>query len=244
MFEKIENEKDSKKLLHWTSSNPPNRFLLDGKLVTKQKVVANAQSKFYKNKVENIKHTLPRVNQDPLYELKLALENWKPVSEVPTFQLKSVSEADVFKMIKSLKNSGAYGHNGIDATFIKFCAKTLTKPVTHVINLSLGTGIFPTRWKISRIIPLLKSSDLDKLSPSSYRPVSQLSVISKLTEKALQGQLLNFLENTHQLSTSHHAYRQHLSTTTAVIQIMDHISSATDKNKFTATLCLRSNGSV
>ena len=99
-------------------------------------------------------------------------------------------------------------------------------------------GTFPSRWKLSWIIPLLKSTDIDKLSHSAYCPVSQLPVLSKLTEKALQHQFLQFLEQTNQLSASHHAHCEHLSTTTAVVHIMDIISTAMDENKFTATLSL------
>ena len=66
--------------------------------------------------------------------------------------------------------------------------------------------------------------------------MSQLPLLSKLTECALQVQLLSFLENTKQLSVNSHAYRKNLSTTTAVLQIMDLIQQGTDENLFTATL--------
>ena len=130
-----------------------------------------------------------------------------------------MTEREVAKMISNLKNSSAYGHDEIDPIFVKFGLKFLLSPINHVVNTSIVTGIFPSRWKLARVIPLLKSKELDKQSPSSYRPVSQLPLVSKLTERALQVQLLEFLETTGQLAVNNHAYRRQLGTTTAILQI-------------------------
>ena len=143
---------------------------------------------------------------------------------------------EVLKIIKKLKNSSAFGHEGIDALTLKLKAEILVDAVTHVVNLSLGTRRFPARWKLARVIPLLKSREDDLTNPRSYRPVSQLSLIGKLTEKCVQMQLLSYLEDTGQLSTSHHAYREHLGTSTALIEITDYIGEALDENEVAATM--------
>ena len=64
-------------------------------------------------------------------------------------------------MISKLKNSHAYGIDKIDAVTIKMAAATLIPVITHVINLSLCTAQFPARWKLARVLPLLKSSESD-----------------------------------------------------------------------------------
>ena len=43
-------------------------------------------------------------------------------------------------------------------------------------------GHFPEAWKRANIVPILKSQT-DKASPSGYRPISLLPIISKLLEK-------------------------------------------------------------
>ena len=55
----------------------------------------------------------------------------------------------------------------------------------------LGQG-YNRYCKIARVTPIPKSSD--KTLPSNYRPVSLLSILSKLLEKHLQQYLLNYLE--------------------------------------------------
>ena len=135
-----------------------------------------------------------------------------------------------------MKNSLAYGNDEIDSITIKSAAAIIALSVTYIINLSLGTGIFLPKWKIARTIPLLKSKDADANNPCSFRPVAQLGVISKLAEKCVQIQLLEFLEETCQLNTSHHAYRKLLSTSTAIRQITDRIGQAIDNNEIAATM--------
>ena len=244
-FRKIETEKDSgklfnftKELLSWKSSPPPTGFLQDGKMYRKQKDIANIQAKFYRDKVNNIKRNLPRTEGDPLQVLKMAFEKWQPKHNIPIFKYKEVTESEVLKLITSLKNSSAFGHDEISATTLKIGAKFLAKPITHIINLSLGKGKFPMKWKLARVLPLLKSSDSDKLSPGSFHPLSQLSTISKLVERSLHSQLLEHLEKQELLLQDHHAYRKHLGTTSAIIQIMDTITSGADSNEFVATLSI------
>ena len=121
---------------------------------------------------------------------------------------------------------------------VKQVLKTLGPVITHIINLSLGLATFPPKWKISRILPLLKSSDAPKELPASYRPVAQLPLVAKLTERIVQKQLLDYLENSNLLAPDHHAYRRRHSTTTALVQLMDTISTAADANQITATLSM------
>ena len=64
------------------------------------------------------------------------------------------------------------------------------------------------KWKIGKVKPLLKSLELNPLIPSSFCPVCLLSTLSKLTEKFVHSQLLDFLEDTGQLHQDHHVYRR------------------------------------
>ena len=114
---------------------------------------------------------------------------------------------------------------------LKLGAKYLVGPFQHIIYLSIGTCTFPTKWKLVRVLQLLKSSYLDWDVPKSYRPVSQLSVISKLVDCWVQSQLLQFLERTEQLNTDHHAYWANLSTLTALIKLIYTLAIAADENQ-------------
>ena len=59
------------------------------------------------------------------------------------------------------------------------CADVLAPFVTELFNRSLSVGVFPMQFKAVFITPLLKKSDLDPSQGKSYRPILNLTVISK-----------------------------------------------------------------
>ena len=60
---------------------------------------------------------------------------------------------------------------------LKECKEELAGPLTIIINRSICSGIFPTKWKIAKIAPLLKKGDATKRE--NYRPVALLCVDGK-----------------------------------------------------------------
>ena len=85
----------------------------------------------------------------------------------------------------------------------KICASVLTPTITNIVNLSLSSGQFHPILKESVISPLLKKPTLDKDQLSNYRPISNLSLISKIIERVVKSQLTdhlvsNGLHNPHQ----------------------------------------------
>ena len=243
VYKNIDAERDTAKLfattrtlIGATRAGPPTRFLQEGKVYTKHRELAEIQAQHYLDKVNNIKFLLPRVNSDPYKFLRRAFDRWAPIGGKPTFVLRSTTLGEVQKIIDRLKNSHAYGNDFIDAFIVKIGAPVIAPIITHVINLSLGTSHFPMKWKLARVLPLLKSTDADANLPGSFRPIAQLSIISKLTERIFQTQLLTYLETTGQLQDNQHAYRQKCSTTSTLIQIMDFIAEGVDQNMLTSTL--------
>ena len=65
--------------------------------------------------------------------------------------------------------------------------------ITKIINLSLQSGYFPPVWKEALVLPILKKANLD-LVYKDYRPVSNLSFIPKVTERAVFLQVDNYMK--------------------------------------------------
>ena len=244
-YQKIEDTKDTgalfsltRSLLGWSRTGPPVMFLREGQTVRKHRELADMQADYYYQKVKKIKESILVTDKVPLVYMRMAYERWTEAAQIPEFRLKTVTIGQVRTMIGKLKNSLAYGHDGIDGITIKSAGAVLAPAIAHVINLSLGTMKVPAKWKIARVLPLLKSQDIVKTNPSAYRPVSQLSLVSKLAEKVVQGQLLDFLETTGQLNMNSHAYRTYLSTSTALLQATDEIGEAIDNNEVAATMSI------
>ena len=79
-------------------------------------------------------------------------------------------------------------------------------------------------WKNAKIIPLHKKDD--QLNPKNFRPVAILPIFSKVLERAIFNQVVQYLSSNHLLHPSHHAYRSEHNTTTALIQMYDGWISA------------------
>jgi len=81
----------------------------------------------------------------------------------------------------------------IPTPFLKQCSYFLLPAITNIINVSHSTGIFPDQFKNCSVHPHLKKSNLDKDDLGNYRPISHLSVSSKLTERVVKLRLADNL---------------------------------------------------
>uniref|UniRef100_A0A8C5QNF8 Reverse transcriptase domain-containing protein n=1 Tax=Leptobrachium leishanense TaxID=445787 RepID=A0A8C5QNF8_9ANUR len=84
-------------------------------------------------------------------------------------------------------------------------SSSLTPALTHIFNLSLSTGSFPSTFKHALVTPLLKKPSLDPNSPSNYRPVSLLPFTSRRLEKLVFNRLSLFLSSNSLLDPLHSA---------------------------------------
>ena len=214
----------------------------EGKLVRKPREMANLQMKYYVDKVDNLVRNWPVSQRNPHRYLDEAISTWESKDDIQTFSFREISLTETAKLIDTLGNSGAHGHDQLDAMGIKDTAGHLVKPLQFVINNSLMKGKFASKWKFLQLTPRLKSSELDKMSVKSYRPVAVLPTVSKIVERAAQGQLLKFLEDTKQLHPSNHTYRKDHSTMTTLLEIMDEVYQGTEEKKMTSMMTIDQSG--
>ena len=112
--------------------------------------------------------------------------------DVEKFAFVPVSPENVMKACKDVKTSNGYGTDFISVFFLKVGIEVLAPSLAQLFNLSLSTGRFPDSWKIARIAPIHKKGPKD--DRSNYRTISVLSVISRLFEKLVFGQLYSYLD--------------------------------------------------
>ena len=104
-----------------------------------------------------------------------------------------MTESQVRKAIMSVKSKSSSGVDFISTQVLKMAVDVITLPLTWIINNSLESGIFPTCWKISKCIPLFKNKG-KRSDKTKYRPVSLLKAVSKVIEKIVNKQVLNYME--------------------------------------------------
>ena len=109
--------------------------------------------------------------------------------------------------------------------------------VARLFNKSLETGYFPDSFKHAIIAPLLKKDHLDPDQLNNYRPVSNLSFLSKLLERVAQSQLQRHLDYTDCMPKYQSAYQRGYSTESALLKVFNDLLLATDRGQLSA-LCL------
>ena len=131
------------------------------------------------------------------------------------------SEDEVSSLIGEL-NTKSCELDTIPTSLIKKFKDDFLPILTELVNLSLSSGIFPESWKCAIIRPLLKKTGLDLIC-SNYRPVSNLSFLSKLLEKAVLDRLNEHCDKYKLLPENQSAYRKHFSCETCVVKLVDDI---------------------
>ena len=94
------------------------------------------------------------------------------------------------------------------------CIEMLLPVITKIINLSLQSGTFADQWKCALVHPLLKKQGLELIF-QSFRLVSNLQYISKLTEKAVFSQTHRHMVVNNIYPELQSSYLKHHSTETA-----------------------------
>ena len=146
----------------------------------------------------------------------------------------NVSPAFVLLELRKLKSTKATGLDGIPARLLKDAAQEVAKPIANLINLSFSTGEIPQEWKEAKVTPIFKSGEKDDVN--NYLPISILSLISKIMERAIQVQLISFLTENNVLSEHQSGFRKRHFTQTAFTYLSDFILDHMDKQELTGAV--------
>ena len=102
--------------------------------------------------------------------------------------------------------------------------------LTFLVNLSLSHGEFCSSLKKAFVIPLLKKASLDCDVFKNFRPVSQLSFLSKLIERAVCKFLIAHLVANNLYEPYQSAYRSSHSTETALLRVHNDLLRSIDRD--------------
>ena len=152
-------------------------------------------------------------------------------------RLQDVDEDELLKAIQRLPNKQC-ASDPLPTWLLKKISGMILPFVKCMVNQSFFEGIVPKSWKSAQVTPLLKKPSLDHNVVSSYRPISNLPVLSKLSERLVLNRVMSSLNNSNLLPTHQSAYRRHHSTETAVTKVYSDILGATDDGKLSLLILL------
>ena len=103
----------------------------------------------------------------------------------------SITPSDVYEHLSQLDPTKVAGCDNIHPKILKFCATSLTEPVTDLFNLCLSQSNIPFEWKTHKIMPVPKKGDLS--NSKNYRPISLQCILSKVLESIIYMKIIDFV---------------------------------------------------
>lgn len=144
-------------------------------------------------------------------------------------ELVPVTTDQVRRCVQEMRGGSAPGIDNISTTTIKNNLEFIVLPLTHIVNLSITTGVFPTAFKTAKVVPVYKSSDKSCLN--NYRPISLLSGLSKVLEKCVKEQLHTFLETNNLISDRQFGFRKGRNAADALYLLNKEVTGLINANK-------------
>ena len=212
--ESIGDPKKLFKLINdFTGKNKKNSFVsklkINNKMIEDTKLIANEFNKFF----SSIGQTLSD-NFDDNDDFPIECKPYSMLMRIP-----SVSEIEV--IITSISNSYAEDLFDLSNYLLKHCAEVVSPVIQIIFKDCLTQGIFPSVYKIAKVLPLHKG--LSKVDMNNYRPISLLSCISKIIERIIYNNLLEYLKEFDILTDRQFGFRPKHSTVDAIAELTERI---------------------
>jgi hypothetical protein len=208
----------------WSKLRP----LLKPYVIDASKLTADDHAQYFTSKIEGIRastasSTSPNIEDRQVREV---LSEFQPAT---VEEITSILQRSAPKQCKL---------DPVPTWLIKRAAHVIAPVITGMCNASFMQVKFPDRCKKAIVRPLLKKKTLDPNDPSSYRPISNLSFVSKVVEKVVDARLTEHSNKFELFPVFQSAYRPHHSTETAVVCILDGMIRAVDQGHVGAMMMM------
>ncbi len=183
---------------------------------------------FFVNRINELRMGINLVLSDPSTTLSCAavLSHFTPITENYFIDL-----------VDHLKPSGS-STDVIPPFFLKQILDVVGPGLLSLINRCLETGAIPDLLKHATVRPLLKKQGMDPTVLANFRPISNLSFITKNLEKSVLDQLQTFLADNLIFEVFQSGFRKYHSTETALLKVFNDILLTCDSGNYAVLVLL------
>lgn len=194
-------------------------------------VLSGFMNNYFKTKVENLKtRTSPDLQRCLFYTRRYIQKNGTLAQE--EFNFKGTDIDTLHRHTKQLSNTSSIGVDDIPTYIVKRFSKIILPYLLHIINLAITKSTYPVLWKTGIIAPIPKKGNMH--DPKNWRPIVLNTILSKLLERILNEQLMQFMRRNLIDPITQHAYRTGRSTITALTDVDTFIQKHRNDGKAVA----------
>ena len=144
----------------------------------------------------------------------------------------------VKKVIINLDSSKPSGCDCVPVVVIKSCEPELSCIPAELFSMCLKESCFPDCWRVSLVLPVFKNVGEKDVQLKLYRPVSLLSVVSKVFQNFVINRLVDHLEKCGLFSVFQYGFRSSRSTTDLRTVVSDGVARAFNRSGATRAVSL------
>jgi len=208
--------------------NTPTSLIVDGKVYEGKQSIVNHFGAYFSTIGEVVQKQDQPLSQGTSEEAFIDDRGLGLIMEAEETNMQELKE-----IVNSIKSNSS-GSDGISLKTFKLIMVYLLPCLVYMINLSLKSGEFPQKLKEARVIPLHKSGS--KTDLTNWRPISLLSVFSKMYEKVMHKKLYAHLTKHGFLSDSQFGFRKGHSTVHAMQHFLDFLNTSMENGEMTLSV--------
>ena len=192
----------------------------------------HAKCKLDENKIEELNEYFSKIGAAT--NANLSAELTQPEFAFP-FRFRNITVDDLRSAAMELPFGSAVGEDHATATIVRETVEKYARDLLSLINDALEAGVFPDSLK-SACVTLIPKTNPPSTEAANYRPISLLSLWSKLIEKCVKRQLASFAED--HLGRFQYGFRRFLHCEAALLNVSDTILQALDERDQAVLLML------
>jgi hypothetical protein len=157
------------------------------------------------------------------------IDKFLSLHRAPDFSFSLVQPREVISVACKKKNNMSNSLVTVPSSLLVLILNIIASPLSHIFNLSIVCGKFPSGLKTSIITPIFKQGS--RSDPNNYRPISVTPFISKIFESLLKHQLCAYLTKNSILSSFQFGFQPGRSCEMALLHTYNFIVRALEKGE-------------
>ena len=184
--------------------------------------LAEAFSEFFITKIQKMRDILSELSRSTKEMTCPPIKSLLKPSAVTLETFTPTTEEEIISIMKKSSKASCI-LDPIPSNLLCRLLPHIAPVIKEIVNKALSSGCFPSCMKSAIVKPLVKKSTLNPAIFKNYRPVSNLSYVSKVIEKVIAARLLSHMQDQNLLDPFQSAYRSGHSTETALLRVHNDI---------------------